>query len=140
MPFVLDASVVLAWHFRDEDSVLAERVSERSYRDRVVVPQHWALEVSSALLRGERRLRSDLSDVDLFIERLRALDLETDSLSPEQVYSAVLPIARRHRLSVYDAAYLELSQRLELQLATLDTSVTAVARRLGVHLIEESGG
>jgi predicted nucleic acid-binding protein len=37
---------------------------------------------------------------------------------------AVLRLARAHRLSVYDAAYLELAQREGLPLATLDADLT----------------
>jgi predicted nucleic acid-binding protein len=137
MPFVLDASVALAWHFRDEDSASAKAAARRSYSDPVVVPQHWPLEVASAALRGERRQRAEPEDVDRFIERLRTLDIRTDALAPDEVYSNVIPLARAHRLTVYDAAYLELAERLGLPLATLDAALTKAARSVGVQLVEE---
>ena len=135
MPFVPDASAVLAWHFQDEDSDRAEIFSRRSYSDRAVVPQHWPLEVANALIRGERRAGSATEHVDRFIERLRALDLEVDVIGADEVYSIVLPLARAHRLSVYDAGYLELAIRRELPLATLDEALIRAAKAVGVALL-----
>jgi len=42
--------------------------------------------------------------------------------------SKVLRLARRHRLSVHDAAYVELTQRHTAELATLDGDLMAAAR------------
>ena len=47
----------------------------------------------------------------------------------------MLSLARRHRLTVYDAAYLELALRAALPLATLDATLSASARAEGVRLI-----
>jgi predicted nucleic acid-binding protein len=44
----------------------------------------------------------------------------------------VLRLARAHRLSAYDAAYLELALRRGLPLATLDDKLKAAASALGV--------
>jgi predicted nucleic acid-binding protein len=41
----------------------------------------------------------------------------------------------RHRLSFYDAAYLELAQRHRIALATLDDDLAAAARTEGVALV-----
>jgi predicted nucleic acid-binding protein len=48
---------------------------------------------------------------------------------------AVLTLARRHRLTVYDAAYLELPLREALPLATLDEALVAAARAEGMPLV-----
>jgi predicted nucleic acid-binding protein len=48
---------------------------------------------------------------------------------------ALLGIARRYRLSVYDAAYLELAQRERIALATLDSALAKAARAENVQLI-----
>jgi predicted nucleic acid-binding protein len=47
----------------------------------------------------------------------------------------LLGLARRHRLTVYDAAYLELALRKGADLASLDTALVAAARADGVVLI-----
>ncbi len=48
----------------------------------------------------------------------------------------VLRLARKHRLSVYDAAYLELAQRERLRPATLDRNLAKAARAEGIPLLD----
>ena len=43
-----------------------------------------------------------------------------------------MDLARDHRLSVYDAAYLELAKRLKVPLATLDRKLRGAAEKLDV--------
>jgi predicted nucleic acid-binding protein len=54
--------------------------------------------------------------------------------SPEE--AGVLALARKHRLTVYDASYLELAQRETLPLATLDKDLARAARLERVSLVE----
>ena len=44
-------------------------------------------------------------------------------------------LAEQHRLSAYDAAYLELALRLGLPLATADRALIAAAQAVGVPLL-----
>jgi len=46
-------------------------------------------------------------------------------------------IARRHRLTAYDAAYLELAGRMNPSLATLDTQLRQAAAAEGIPLVTE---
>ena len=46
-----------------------------------------------------------------------------------------MALARRHRLTVYDAAYLELAQREGVPLATLDGHLAAAATAEGVPVL-----
>jgi predicted nucleic acid-binding protein len=64
------------------------------------------------------------------------LQAEIDPAAPELVAAVLVPLARCHRLSIYDAAYPELAGRLGPALATCDTSLAAAARQLGIDLIE----
>ncbi len=48
----------------------------------------------------------------------------------------VLDLARRHNLTAYDAAYLEVAGRLRLPLATLDRRLQAAAAAEGAALLE----
>ena len=59
------------------------------------------------------------------------------ALDPVAEDDSVLALARAHRLSVYDAAYLELAQRAVLPLATLDAALVRAARAEGLALIED---
>ena len=48
-------------------------------------------------------------------------------------------LADRFRLSIYDAAYLELAQRRALPLATLDEELCSAAATLGVRVLGGTG-
>jgi predicted nucleic acid-binding protein len=135
MPFVLDASMALAWHFDDESEPIADAISERSTNEQVVVPAHWFAEMANGLLAGERRGRTAPDRVVAFVHRLDKLDLEVDGIGPADTFGAVLPLARAHRLTIYDALYLELAERRGLALATLDGELAAAARSVGVEVL-----
>jgi predicted nucleic acid-binding protein len=135
MPFVLDASVAMAWCFEDEASPLSERVLDLLIADRAVVPDLWTQEVANVLLVAERRGRLSEADAARFAQLLVQLPIEVDS-SPSHL-ATLLALGREHRLSAYDASYLSLAQRRGLALATLDATLAAAARQSGVALIAE---
>ena len=47
-------------------------------------------------------------------------------------YRGTLQLARRYKLSAYDASYLELALRLGMPLATLDEDLKKAAKKAGV--------
>jgi predicted nucleic acid-binding protein len=89
-----------------------------------VVPCLWWFEVRNTLVVNERRRRIAESDTAAFLLNLSRLRIRIDRAPDE---SAVLRLARTHRLSVYDAAYLELAHREGLPLATLDADLRRAA-------------
>jgi predicted nucleic acid-binding protein len=50
-------------------------------------------------------------------------------------WGGTLLLADRFRLTVYDAAYLELARRRALPLATLDEDLSGAASALGIHVL-----
>ena len=132
MPFVLDASVAACWAFDDEDHPVAALALERIRNDEARVPCLWWFEVRNMLIVNERRKRISEADVGLFLRKLSLLAAAVDHAPDE---SEVLSLARRHRLTVYDAAYLELARRESLPLATLDMELGKAARAERVELI-----
>jgi predicted nucleic acid-binding protein len=82
---------------------------------------------------NERRKRIARSGVSAFLRNLARLSIVIDR-SPDE--APLLELARQHRLSVYDAAYLELAKRERLPLATLDGELAEAARAEGVALVE----
>jgi predicted nucleic acid-binding protein len=50
-------------------------------------------------------------------------------------WDRTLALARHHALTIYDAAYLEVTLRLALPLATLDDQLSRAARAESVDLI-----
>jgi predicted nucleic acid-binding protein len=120
--FVLDASVALTWCFLDEESQKAGEISERiAAGDRVAVPSFWRHEMLNALLVGERRKRLSPELTKAFIEDLNRLPVEVDaSANSAVVFTVTQALCRKHGLTAYDAAYLELAMRGSHALATLD--------------------
>jgi len=56
MPFVVDASIVIAWAF-DEVNAVAGEARDRIRDETVIAPALWWFEVRNALIQGERRGR-----------------------------------------------------------------------------------
>jgi predicted nucleic acid-binding protein len=133
MPFVLDASIAACWAFEDEDHPVAAIALERIRTDEARVPSLWWFEVRNTLIVNERRGRLTETDVAIFLRALSRLDVTVDRALEEV---AVLSLARRYRLTVYDASYLELAQREGIPLATLDAELASAARAAKIRLIE----
>ena len=129
MPFVLDASVAACWAFDDEAHPLAARALARLANDEAMVPSLWWFEVRNVLVVNERRGRIGQSDTRRFLSELARLPITSDR---EPVESDLMQAARAHRLSVYDAAYLELAERLGAPLATLDRDLERAGVAAGV--------
>ncbi len=132
MVFVLDASVAACWAFDDEDHPVATQALERLRTDPALAPSLWWFELRNTLVVNERRGRLTTADTTAF---LRAVGRLPVTLDPAPGDAAVLALARTHRLTVYDAAYLELAQRESLPLATLDAALARAAQAEGVALI-----
>ena len=130
--FVLDGSLALAWYFVDEANPYADAVAARFPAARAIVPLIWPLEVANAVLMGERRQRSSEAQAAKWLTYLAFLPIGVDDDTNDRAWGEVLSLARAHRLSAYDAAYLELALRRGLPLATLDDKLKAAASTVGV--------
>lgn len=84
------------------------------------------------MLVGERRERSTEQRTSFAMDRLARMAIR---LAPMPRDADVFALARKHRLTFYDAAYLELAQREGLALATLDDQLAAAARNEQVSLV-----
>lgn len=135
MSLVLDSSVTLARIYTDEVTEAVAQVFEQVARAGAWVPSIWRLEVANGLQQGvlKRRIsvgfRNDsLADLELFEI---SVDRETDTFA----WTSSLKLAERFRLTLYDACYLELAQRRELPLASLDRELRAAGRALDLRLL-----
>lgn len=136
MGFVVDASVTMAWCFEDEVDTRAERALDRMRTERAFVPVVWPLEVANVLIVGERRGRLTAAQSTGFLTLLRSLPITVDTVPAENVWEALMDLARSHQLSSYDASYLELARRLALPLVTGDGRLRNAAGMAGVVLLE----
>jgi predicted nucleic acid-binding protein len=132
MPFVLDASTVLDWALEQEWQRTASTAHRRLQTDAARVPSLWWFEVRNVLVVAERRGRLTEAQTTVFLFGLSRLPILLDHAPEEQT---VLALARHHRLTFYDAAYLELAQREALPLATLDAALIRAARAEKVALV-----
>ena len=135
MSVVIDSSITLAWFFEDERTAAADDVLRQVTESGAVAPSLWKLEVANALQASIRRKRIDAAFRDASIADLRSLDVAIDAETDRQAWTATLQLAERWGLTLYDAAYLELAQRLGLPLATLDQELRAAGRGLGLTLL-----
>ena len=135
MSFVLDNSVALAWCFEDEQTPVVMAVLDRLTEAGAVAPQLWPVEAINGLLTAERRNRITGPERQRLAGFLRALPISIDGETTNQVWTATAQLAGQHRLSSYDATYLELAQRLGLPLATRDQALIAAAGAIGISLL-----
>ena len=81
-----------------------------------------------------RRKRIPEGRAALFWDELAIVPITVaPALTPTQAKSA-LGLCDQHRLTVYDAAYLELAKRMGISLATLDGDLQRAAVAEGVSL------
>lgn len=139
--FIPDASATLPWRFEDEATPWTESLLERILGGEAVsVPAHWPLEVANALLMAQRRGRVTADQIDEFIDDLAALPIVLEEPRRPSEWREVLGLAEKHRLTAYDAAYLDLAKRTGLPLASLDGALRRAARAEGVELVDETDG
>lgn len=124
--------MALAWCLDDETSAYADSVLAALAATDAVVPAHWGLEVANGLLVAERRGRIAADDAPRLASFLLALPIAVDPVARGLAFTATYRLARTHRLSSYDASYLELAVRHGVRLATLDGALGEAAAREGV--------
>lgn len=99
------------------------------------VPSLWRLEVANILEMGVRRERHDAAFRDATLADLALLPVHIDPETDRHAWTATLRLAERHRLTLYDAAYLELAKRRDLPLATVDIDSRAAASVENIRLL-----
>jgi predicted nucleic acid-binding protein len=127
---VLDSSIALSWCLPDESGT--DQIQQAVAASGAIAPMHWPLEVANALLMAERRQRIDAEFRNAALRDLAALPITLDAETAARAWNETLSLAEAYRLTTYDAAYLELAQRLALPLATLDGELRVAAQALGI--------
>jgi predicted nucleic acid-binding protein len=132
MTLVIGASVALSWCFDDEATAETDAIAPEIARTGAFVPSHFHLEISNILLDAERRGRIAIADVTQRLELISKLPLEVDHQTSSRAADQILALARAEKLTVHDAAYLELAIRKGSTLASKDRQLAAAARHVGV--------
>ena len=102
---------------------LLDRVAEQGAQ----APQLWPIEALNGLLSAERRRRITSASRHRLTGLLRALPIGIDAEMGARAWTDIARLAELHRLTSYEASYLELAQRLALPLATADAALMAAA-------------
>lgn len=134
MKFVIDASMTLAWLFerqKKEEALCADHVLLAMTEIETWVPPLWHIEITNALLVGERRKVVTEAQVIDYLNRLSGLPINTDNATPENRRDAVMALAREHGLTAYDATYLDLALRMNAVLATFDSKLADAMLKAG---------
>ena len=132
--FVLDCSLAMAWVFPDEATEATDRLLDALTDGRAFVPAIWPAEVANVLLAATRRRRIAATDWPRIRRNLDALPIRIDPASASRIWDEVLKVAHAHRLSFYDAMYLELATRMQLPLATRDGALAGAGRATGLEV------
>ncbi len=132
MTIVLDASVVAPWILPDEKNALSDDAQRRMVEGGALVPELWWFEIGNLLISSERRNRLAKEKSDLFVDQLGNCDIQVDHY---RHIADVMLLARRHSLTFYDAAYLEIAMRRTIPLATLDRELASAAKSAGVAVL-----
>ena len=135
MSFVLDNSVTMRWFFGDgkpQELAYAGKVLDAMQYAKALVPMTWGLEVANVIAKAEEKALVTEARSGAFLEMLEGVDIEVDAATFAHALSDTLQLARRYKLSAYDASYLELALRLGIPLATLDEDLQKAAKKAGV--------
>jgi predicted nucleic acid-binding protein len=125
----------MARAFPDEQTDIILEVFEFIAQFGAVVPQLWRIENANSLKVGIRRRRITMEDRSGILADLDDLPILADDETRDRAWVETLALADKHRLTLYDATYLELALRLSLSLATLDDDLRNAAQREAVTLL-----
>jgi predicted nucleic acid-binding protein len=133
--FVVDCSIAMAWLFHYVATSKTAALLNRLATETALVPTWWFIEITNVLTMAERKGRITPTQSDAFIGDLSKLGIERDDEAVDRAFTHLLALCRTHRLTSYDAIYLDLAIRRSLPLATLDDDLRKTARKLGVGLL-----
>jgi len=134
MAWVMDCSIAAALGLPDEASTVADAFLLQMSNDETWVPSLWWHEVGNVLVSAKRRQRISDLDVSGLIALYGGLPVRTDHVSGADCMERVHRLSIAYDLSAYDAAYLELAERKQAGLATLDKKLMKAARDCGVEV------
>jgi predicted nucleic acid-binding protein len=131
---VVDASFAGAWILPDEASGGAELLLREILEEKTVmaVPELWHYEMGNLLRSAVRRKRLAEADAGTALDLLRRVPRQIFDHRDDLFQRRLMTLAIRFDLSAYDAAYLELADRLQCALVTNDRRLRETAGTLGL--------
>ena len=137
MNYVFDASFIGALLIPDEKNPATDKMFAKINNDDVRhTPQLLWYEIANIFYNLIRRKRYSHDEVAQFFPLLTAIRLTTDFETGSIYSKKIFSMCRDFNLSSYDAAYLELAERKNATLCTLDENLRAAAKKYGVAVIK----
>lgn len=135
---VVDASIIGGILLADEWNEHVPTLLRQFDQSDLAAPAHWAVETANLLTMAMRRGRLSTADRDRLAASAAGLPVTVEEAINAIRQPAILALADETRLTVYDAAYLELAERTGAGLATNDRALADVARARGVPVYSTS--
>lgn len=135
MRLVLDTSVAVEWFLVGHHLEKAREVAALLRDGSCVVPGLWPLEVANVFGLAVRRNRMTRAARDAALQALADLSIEVDGETWARAWTTTTDLADRHRLTIYDATYLDLAVRRQLPIATFDEAIIRGARAEGIEVV-----
>jgi predicted nucleic acid-binding protein len=128
---VLDSSVALKWIFADEagaEHAMRVRDDHISAKNEIAVPSLFFYELANVLA---TKVRLSPEEALVAFELISAFEFNVHELdNPE--YLDAMTLAMKHRISVYDARYHVLANRLGCRFLTADRKFWEKVKGMGV--------
>ncbi len=132
---VIDASTVIAAISPDESLARARTLIGIALSQGARAPAIFAYEIANVLQVKTRRRFFGEETRDELLAIIADLGIGIEPADSALIAREVVPLAARHALSVYDAAYLELAKRANRPLATLDNRLLEAAGGEGIAIL-----
>lgn len=133
--FVADASVAISWIHPAQANEATQAMLQSLRGGAVIcVPALWPLEVANALLVLTRRGKLVEGERRAALGWIQRLPVMIDHEMSAMACGRLSDLACEYTLSVYDATYLELAQRLNLPLGCRDGALRVAAHACGVSV------
>ena len=130
--FVLDCSVTMAWLFEDETSAMTDAILGQLEKASAIVPSIWPLEVANVLVHAVHHKRITNIQAAHFIDALAKLPIHVDEFTTTRAMHSIYALAHEEKLTIYDAAYLDLAIREQIPIATQDKDLLKAAKKLKI--------
>jgi predicted nucleic acid-binding protein len=132
---ILDASVAIEWLLEENPKAVSFEVYDALSGRPLLVPSHWPLEIANTLRPDLRDNRISIADFHAIMERLDRLDIRVQAPLDFDEIGPLTQFAVAHKLTTYDAAYVQLALGQGATLATLDRAMRSAAMTLNIPLL-----
>jgi predicted nucleic acid-binding protein len=133
--FVLDVSVAASFLLPDECFEPVEPLLLATALGHACAPDLFAYELINVIVTASRKGRIATAQVDAALLAIADLPVALVSPSLPDAVTRIGALARRHDLTAYDAAYLDLAMTLAVRLATLDAHLRRACDAEGVVVL-----